>query len=92
MANINVAGLIKEAGDAITARDEARDKVSALRELLRFSIRAGEATEEQAAWVDEAFPTKERKTAAEREQELLAQLAKVRAKGADEPVDPEDEE
>lgn len=63
MANINVAGLIKEAGKALEEKVDATEKVAAFRELLRLSVKTGEATEEQAAWIAEAFPPRERKSA-----------------------------
>ena len=56
MANINVKGLIKEADAAIRLRAETVEKVASLRELLRYSVKAGEATEEEALWIQEAFP------------------------------------
>jgi len=82
MANINVAGLIKEADAAIEQRASSMEKVGALRELLRYSVKAGEATEEQEDWIEDAFPTRERKTAEERVAELEAQLANAKAKAA----------
>lgn len=80
MANINVAGLIKECDSAIQQKAEATEKVAALRELLRYAVKAGEATDEQAQWVEDAFPTRDRKTAEERVAELEEQLARASAK------------
>lgn len=60
MPNVNVKGLIKEASAAIDEKNAIRDKVAALREILRFSVQAGEATEEEAAWIAEAFPARQR--------------------------------
>jgi hypothetical protein len=60
MANINVAGLIKEADQAIRDRAALTEKVAGLRELLRYSVKAGEANEEQATWILEAFPPRQR--------------------------------
>jgi hypothetical protein len=83
MANINVAGLITDADQAIKDRTEASERVAALRELLRYSVKAKEATKEQAAWIEETFPIRERKTAEERVAELEEQLAKANAKLGD---------
>lgn len=80
MANINVAGLIKDCDAAIQEKINAMDKVSGLRELLRFAVRAGEATEEQAEWIQETFPIQARKTNEERVAELEGQLARASAK------------
>jgi hypothetical protein len=61
MANINVAGLIKEADQAIQQKAESTEKVAALRTILRLSVNAGEATDEQASWIEETFPIRARK-------------------------------
>lgn len=63
MANINVAGLIKEADAAIRLKAETTEKVASLRELLRYSVKAGEANDDQAAWIEDAFPLRTRNTA-----------------------------
>jgi hypothetical protein len=83
MANINVAGLIEDADQAIQQRTEAAGKVAALRELLRYSVKAKEATKEQAAWIEDTFPIRERKSAEERVAELEERLATANAKLGD---------
>jgi hypothetical protein len=80
MANMNVGGLIKDADAAITEKAKAVDRVAALRDILRLAVRAKEATKEQADWIESAFPSRERKTAEERVQELERQLAKASSK------------
>jgi hypothetical protein len=83
MANINVAGLIEDADQAIQQRAEVSRQVAALRELLRYSVKAKEATKEQAAWIEDTFPTRERKSAEERVAELEERLATANAKLGD---------
>jgi hypothetical protein len=69
MANINVKGLIKEADAALKERDRIKqelapvtERTAALRELLRYAVVAGEATEDEKAWIDETFPPRQRKS------------------------------
>lgn len=63
MANVNVAGLIKEADAALKQKDEIREKVAGLREILRFAVKAGEASAAEAEWVTKAFPPRAEKEA-----------------------------
>ena len=79
---ITVSGLIAEVDEAIKAKDALTEKVAGLREILRHFDKAGQLSPEQSTWVAQAFPTKERKSKAERQSELEAQLAKLQA-GAD---------
>jgi hypothetical protein len=58
---INVNAAIEEADRALTEKAEVRDRVAALRELLRSAVTARETTAEQAEWIGEAFPLRERK-------------------------------
>ena len=68
MANVNVKGLIKEADTALAERDRIKqelapvtERTAALRELLRYAVVAGEATEDERAWIEETFPPRARK-------------------------------
>lgn len=53
--NVNVGGLMKEAEALLKIKEETRDKLGATRDLLRLAVKAGEATEDQAAWIDDTF-------------------------------------
>jgi transcription elongation factor GreA-like protein len=61
MGNVNVAGLIKDADAKLKMRDELVPAIAAVREILRYSVSAGEATKDEAKWIAEAFPPREKK-------------------------------
>jgi hypothetical protein len=63
MATITTANLIKDAGEKISQRKQLIEEIAALREILRNLDKAGQLSEQESAWVAEAFPPRERAAA-----------------------------
>lgn len=63
MSNVNVEGLLEEMDIALAEKDEIKSRMAGLRALLRHSRAAGEATEEQAARIEQLLPSRARQVA-----------------------------
>lgn len=56
MANISTSSLIKDADEKVKAKAVLTEEIAALREILRNLDKAGQLTDQESAWVAEAFP------------------------------------
>lgn len=62
MSYINVEQAIKEAEAALARKDKATQNVAIIRTDLRNAIALKAANAEQAKWIEEHFPARERNT------------------------------
>jgi hypothetical protein len=81
MARIDVAATIQETSDLLEQKDSVLSQISDNRYLLRASVRSGQASAEQASWIEETFPTQKTKTPEERIAEAEARVADLKSKG-----------
>jgi hypothetical protein len=82
MGYINVTAAMKDAKELLDEKEDMQTRLVAVRNALRTAVTAGDATDEQAAWIEEAFPLKERATAEERVKALQAQLKAAEERAA----------
>jgi len=80
MGYINVPAAMKDAKEILDEKEDMQARLVAVRTALRTAVTAGDATDEQALWIEEVFPSKERASAEERVARLEEQLATAKAK------------